>query len=111
MKFISRNELKGDLDRKESFYLVEALPEKYWRDGHIPGSVQIDHTEIKNRAEQLLSDKKSKVVVYCANTECQNSRKAAQLLESLGYVNVYEYVEGKQDWIEAGLPIVSESVS
>jgi len=28
-------------------------------------------------------------------------------LEALGYANVYDYQEGKQDWIEAGLPTES----
>jgi len=26
----------------------------------------------------------------------------------MGYANVRDYAEGKQDWIEAGLPIESE---
>ncbi len=28
-------------------------------------------------------------------------------LEALGYEHVYDYEEGKQDWIEAGLPTES----
>ncbi|MGD8583438.1 MAG: rhodanese-like domain-containing protein [Gammaproteobacteria bacterium] len=49
--------------------------------------------------------------MYCANTACQNSRIAAQTLASMGYTNVAEYEEGKQDWVEAGLPIESGQVA
>jgi hypothetical protein len=30
-------------------------------------------------------------------------------LAALGYKNVREYVEGKQDWIQAGLPAEGEN--
>ncbi|MEW6144501.1 MAG: rhodanese-like domain-containing protein [Thermodesulfobacteriota bacterium] len=109
MRHITREELRDALDNGARVTLVEALPEKYWRDGHLPGAIQIDHTEVAEKAGDLLPDKGARVVVYCASTECQNSTKAARTLEALGYTDVYEYVEGKKDWAEAGLPLVSEN--
>jgi rhodanese-related sulfurtransferase len=108
MRRITREELRGALDNGAKVTLVEALPEKYWRDGHLPGAIQIDHTEVAEKAGELLPDKGARVVVYCASTECQNSTKAARTLEALGYTDVYEYVEGKKDWVEAGLPLEKE---
>lgn len=107
MRHISREELKNELDNGRDLTLIEALPEKYWREAHLPGSIQIDYTEIQEKSESLLPDKERKIVVYCASAECQNSTKAARTLESLGYKEVYEYIEGKQDWTEAGFPLVS----
>lgn len=107
MKIITRHELKNALDNGHGLTLVEALPEKYWREAHLPGSIQIDYTEIEEKADTLLPDKEAKIVVYCASAECQNSTKAARTLEALGYKEVYEYVEGKQDWTEAGFPLES----
>lgn len=108
MKYITREELKYELNNGNNITLVEALPEKYWREGHIPCSIQIDYTEINSKAATRLPNKDAKIVVYCANTECQNSTKAARSLDALGYKNVYEYVEGKQDWVDADLPLVSD---
>lgn len=34
--------------------------------------------------------------------------RAASRLESLGYVDIYEYKAGKQDWLAAGLPTEGE---
>ena len=109
MRHITREELKSALDNGARVTVVEALPEKYWRDGHIPGALQIDHTEVNEKAGAALPDKGARIVVYCASTECQNSTKAARTLEALGYTDVNEYVEGKQHWLEAGLPLVSEN--
>jgi len=64
------------------------------------------YTEVSDIAQNLLPDKEATIVVYCASTECQNSSKAARTLEDLGYKNVHEYAEGKQHWLEAGLPVV-----
>lgn len=109
MNRITREELKDILDNGRNITLVEALPEMYWRKSHIPGALQIDYTEIQDKAGKLLPDKDARIVVYCANTECQNSTKAARSLESLGYKEVYEYVEGKQDWADAGFPLESHN--
>lgn len=45
--------------------------------------------------------------MYCSNTACQNSGIAANRLTALGYTDVRKYAEGKQDWVEAGLPTES----
>lgn len=107
---ISRNELKSKLDRGENFYLVEALPEKYYRQAHLPRALHMPHDQVDQLASTVLPDKNREIVVYCANTPCQNSTIAAQRLEQLGYRRVMEYVEGKQDWIDAGLPVEKDAI-
>lgn len=102
---IHRDDIRAHLRAGTRMTLVEALPEKYYREGHLPGAIQMPHDEVRERAGAVLSDKDDFIVVYCANTACQNSRIAAQTLAAMGYTNVAEYEEGKQDWIEAGLPI------
>ncbi len=107
MRLITREELRDKLIVGEAVTLIEALPKKYWRDSHLPGALQMDYTEVPEKAETLLPDKGAAIVVYCASAQCQNSSKAARTLEGLGYTNVSEYSEGKQHWLEVGLPVVS----
>ncbi|MEY2517597.1 MAG: hypothetical protein QOJ89_4955, partial [bacterium] len=38
-------------------------------------------------------------------------RAAAEQLAALGYANVRRYEEGKQDWMEAGLPVQTGAVA
>ncbi len=61
-------------------------------------------------APRLLPDRSAHIVVYCSSRACQNSPQAARRLVALGYENVYDYEEGKQDWIAAGLPTESDVV-
>lgn len=105
MKTITRDQIKQHLDNHDKIVLIEALPEQYYEDGHLPGALQILPEKIKELAPQLLTDKNQLIVTYCANTTCPNSKTAAESLIGLGYTNVAEYVEGKQDWIEAGFPV------
>ncbi len=105
VRTISRNELQARLARRESFVIVEALPEKYFRHSHLPGAINIPHDAVEALAPALLPDKAADIVVYCANAACKNSGLAAESLAALGYKNVRAYEAGKADWIEAGLPI------
>lgn len=108
---IHRDDIRAHLQAGTPMHLAEALPEKYYRDGHLPCAIHLPHDEVRERAERLLPSKDDFIVVYCANAPCQNSRIAAQTLAAMGYTNVAEYEEGKQDWIEAGLPIESDKVA
>ncbi len=107
MKYIARDELAWLIENNEQLTVVEALGEMHWKDAHIPGALQMDHTEAGEKADKLLPDKDARIVVYCADEACQNSVKAVRALEDMGYTSVYEYAQGKQDWIEAGLPVES----
>lgn len=104
---ITRDDLKAKLDRGEPVTIVEALPEPYYRKAHLPGALLLPHDQVDALAPTLLPDKNAEIVVYCADLPCQNSEIAAERLSQLGYVNVREYAEGKQDWIDAGLPTES----
>ena len=85
--------------------LVEALPEKYFRDWHLPGARHLPHDEVARLAPTVLPDKSAEIVVYCASRNCQNSHVAAAKLAQMGYENVAVYAGGKQEWSDAALPV------
>ncbi len=106
---ITRDELKRKLDRGDDLVIVEALPPLYYQDSHLPGALNLPHDQVDALASELLPDKNREIAVYCSNPACQNSSIAANRLAALGYRNVRKYAEGKQDWIDAGLPVESGS--
>lgn len=103
-KTISRAELRDRIDAGDVI-VVEALPPEYYDDAHLPGAINIPHTEVRDLAPRLLPDKDAAIVVYCANEPCPNSGIAVHVLGKLGYTNVRDYEGGKQDWRDAGLPV------
>lgn len=102
---ISRDELKLKLDRSDPFVLLEALPATYFEDAHLPGALNMPHDRVEALAPTLIPDRSTEIVVYCANLPCPNSEIAARRLIALGYANVREYADGKEDWVNAGLPV------
>lgn len=106
-KTITREQIKEKLGTQEPMTIIEALPQKYFDAEHLPGALNIPHDEIKARATDALPDKDAFIVVYCASTDCRNSKIATDTLQQMGYTNAFEYVEGKQHWLEANFPVES----
>jgi rhodanese-related sulfurtransferase len=104
-KLIDRDTLARKLAGANPPVLAEALPEKYFRDWHLPGARHLPHDKVERLAAKVLPDKSAEIVVYCASRTCQNSRIAAAKLAQMGYLNVAVYAGGKQDWSEAGLTV------
>jgi rhodanese-related sulfurtransferase len=104
---ITLSELQAKLDGPNPPILVEALGPQYYEQAHLPGAINIPHTEVRELAPALLPDKDADIVVYCSNGPCANSGIASRVLVSMGYTSVSDYHEGKADWIEAGLPVES----
>jgi rhodanese-related sulfurtransferase len=105
LKTIDRETLRARLAAANPLILAEALPEKYWRDWHLPSARHLPHDEVDRIAARVLPDKTAEIVVYCASRSCQNSHIAAHRLTQLGYENVAVYPGGKQEWSDAGLPV------
>lgn len=99
---ITRDELKTGLD-EGSITAVDALPEDYYAQQHIPGAVNLVADDVGEWAGRLLPDKAAAIVTYCSNPACANSSQVAAKLERLGYTNVRKYADGIQDWVESGL--------
>lgn len=103
---LSRDEVKQKLDSGK-VSVVEALPEQYYKEAHLPGALLLPLDDVDALAPGLLPDKDAEVIVYCTDTTCSNSGIAAERLAELGYSKVFTYKDGKQDWIGGGLPTES----
>jgi rhodanese-related sulfurtransferase len=106
---VDRTELQA-LIASGTVTIVDALPEAYYNQQHLPGAVNLVEDDVATRAESMLPDKSATIVTYCSNKACGNSQAVANRLEKLGYSDVRKYADGIQDWTEAGLA-VEESVT
>ncbi|MBL8713383.1 MAG: rhodanese-like domain-containing protein [Alphaproteobacteria bacterium] len=104
MTSITRTEIKERLAAGD-ITLVDALPVNYYMSGHLPGALSMPPGRVTELAPQLLPDLSKTIVVYCSSSICQNSAIAVDALKELGYTDVRRYVEGKEDWRSAGLPL------
>src|SRR5690242_19240049 len=82
--------------------VVEVLPREEYEEEHLPGAISIPLKTLDSRTTAEL-DKRAPVMVYCWDELCDLSPRAAHRLEALGFEQVYDYVEGKADWLGSGL--------
>ncbi len=104
VKTISREELKEMMEGGKDLVLVDTMAEMYYRHSHLPGAINLPADQVGERAPDLLPDKGAEIVVYCMDPPCEASERAARELAAMGYERVREYVGGKKDWIDSGLP-------
>jgi rhodanese-related sulfurtransferase len=86
----------------EKFTLVDVLSEESYKDGHIPGAINIPLGNLESLAERYL-DRKDTIVVYCGSYSCQASTKATRKLLEMGYENTLDFKAGKRGWQHTGL--------
>ena len=104
---ITRETLQEWMRRGVDFDLVDTLPRAAYEHHHLPAAIHIASDDIETEAPRRLPDGGRTVVVYCGSAACKRSEKSAARLDTLGYRDVREYVEGRQDWEAAGLPVES----
>lgn len=105
IQLISREDLKAKLDRGDEFMLVEALPPPNYREGHLPGAINLPPIQVAELAPKRLPDRGAAIVVYCASPTCHAAGNVARELVALGYTNVKEFAGGKEEWRDAELPL------
>ena len=102
---ISRESLQQKIESCADFVLVDALSPMSYATSHLPGAINLPPESVDGRAQRRIPDRSTEVIVYCSDAACNSSIIVANRLIELGYENVSHYAEGKNDWVEAGLPL------
>ena len=104
IKFMSIEQLLEMIENNEKFKLVEVLGEDSFKQGHIPGAVNIPVDQLGKSAKNKLK-KTDRIVVYCAGYTCHASTNAAKILLNMGYKNVFDFKGSKKAWVDAGFEL------
>jgi rhodanese-related sulfurtransferase len=102
---IGREELQERMERSDALVLVDALSPTSYAMSRLPGAINLPPDSVDEWAPRRLPDLGAEVVVYCLDADCDSSAIVARRLIELGYRDVRHYAEGKQDWVQAGLPL------
>lgn len=92
---ISVVDLDARRDTPEAYLVVDVREPHEYRKGHIPGAINIPHTELGDRLDEL--EHPSGVVVYCIIG--RRTRLAEQTLLDAGIPDVYHIEGGFGAWI------------
>jgi len=90
------------LIKEKSCVPVDAnKPETRKEFGTLPGAVLLSDYSAFN-AQELPSDKSTKLVFYCGSQKCTAAPKAAELAKQAGYTDVNVMRDGIRGWVKAG---------
>ena len=84
------------------FVLLDVRTAQGYREGHLPGAINIPFEELPKRMTEL--PKSKEIISYCWNVTCLLCTKASYVLASRGY-KAREMIGGIASWREAGFPI------
>lgn len=92
---ISAEEAKKMMDENKDIIILDVRTEEEYQEGHIEGAILIPDNEIKDTAENILTDKSATILVYCRSG--RRSANASKELSELGFTNIYDF-GGINDW-------------
>lgn len=92
---ITQEEAKSIMDSGVPCVILDVRTQSEYEQGHIPGAILIPHTEITEKAETVIPNKDTLILVYCRSGN--RSKTASEYLLDLGYTNIKEF-GGINDW-------------
>ena len=78
--------------KKENTVLIDVRSHQEYEEGHLIGAILIPLYTIKDEILKVEPNKKTNIIVYC--TSGVRSKEAMEILEMLGYENVYSLKGG-----------------
>ncbi|WP_333607638.1 rhodanese-like domain-containing protein [Arsukibacterium sp.] len=100
VKEISIDEL---LEHNQPFVLLDIREDNEWARGHLPEAMHLGKGIIERDIEQVVADKKQKIVLYCGGG--YRSALSAQTLQQMGYQQVLSLAGGYREWLDRGLAV------
>ena len=93
-------DIKRRLDAREKLTLIDVREDNEWVRGHLPGAVHLGKGIIERDIETTVPDKDTELILYCGGGF--RSALAADVLQTMGYTNVFSLAGGWRAWKEAG---------
>ena len=105
IKEVNVAETRDRLQENPDAKLIDVREDKEWDAAHAAGSIHLGKGIIERDIEATVSDKSTELILYCGGG--YRSALAADVLQNMGYTNVYSMAGGWKAWQESGAPIES----
>lgn len=83
--------------------LIDVREDNEWQAGHAAGARHMGRGVIERDIVQTFPDKSTELILYCGGGF--RSALAADMLQKMGYTNVYSMAGGWKAWKDAGAPV------
>ena len=83
--------------------LVDVREDHEWEEAHAAGAIHLGKGVIERDIERTVPDKTTEIILYCGGG--YRSALATDVLQKMGYTNVYSMAGGWKAWKESGAPV------
>ncbi|HET9712650.1 MAG TPA: rhodanese-like domain-containing protein [Pyrinomonadaceae bacterium] len=94
--------MKEDADVK----LIDVREDHEWEEAHAAGAMHLGKGIIERDIENTVPDKSTELILYCGGG--YRSALAADVLQRMGYTNVFSMAGGWKAWKEEGRPQITQ---
>jgi len=100
---VTVDETQQRLQSDNGVRLIDVREDNEWEAGHAAGSSHLGKGIIERDIEAAVPDKATEVILYCGGG--YRSALAADVLQQMGYTNVFSMAGGWKAWKDSGAPI------
>jgi rhodanese-related sulfurtransferase len=86
--------------------LIDVREDNEWQAAHAAGAEHLGKGIIERDVEEKVPDKSTEVILYCGGG--YRSALAADVLQQMGYINVYSLAGGWKAWKDSGAEVKKE---
>ena len=83
--------------------LIDVREDNEWDAAHAAGAIHLGKGIIERDVEETVPDKSAELILYCGGGF--RSALAADVLQNMGYTNVYSMAGGWKAWKDSGAPV------
>jgi rhodanese-related sulfurtransferase len=94
------------IEADPSARLMDVREDNEWKAEHAAGADHLGKGIIERDIEEKVPDKSTELILYCGGG--YRSALAADVLQEMGYTNVFSMAGGWKAWKESGAPTTSE---
>jgi len=99
----TQERMKANTDAR----LIDVREDNEWADDHAAGAIHLGKGIIERDIEAAVPDKAAELILYCGGG--YRSALSADVLQNMGYTNVFSMAGGWKAWKDSGAPTTSDS--
>ena len=103
IKEVTVAETQSRLEENKAAKLIDVREDNEWEAAHAAGATHLGKGIIERDIETTVPDKDTELILYCGGG--YRSALVADVLQKMGYTNVYSMAGGWKAWKESGADI------
>ncbi|OLE51563.1 MAG: sulfurtransferase [Acidobacteria bacterium 13_1_20CM_3_53_8] len=103
---VTVEETRKRISENKDARLIDVREDNEWQAGHAAGAEHLGKGIIERDIETHVPNHQTELILYCGGG--YRSALAADVLQRMGYTNVYSMAGGWKAWKESGAPIESD---